>query len=102
MTYHKLVRDKIPEIIKASGKSAITHTLSDEAYLTALDQKLLEELNEYLADKSLEELADLLEVIYAVTEARGYTREALHTLRDKKAAERGGFCQKICLTEVIG
>ena len=71
--YHKLVRDKIPEIIEASGKVCKTEILSDEEYLRMLDAKLDEELAEYHQDQSLEELADLLEVLFSTAVARGYT-----------------------------
>ena len=73
--YHKLVRDRIPEIIEASGKSCVTEILSDADYLELLDAKLDEELAEYHKDQNIEELADLLEVIRAVAIARGYTVE---------------------------
>ena len=69
--YDKLVRDRIPEIIQADGKRCVVETLSDEGYLSLLDRKLDEELAEYQESKSLEELADLLEVIRAVVRARG-------------------------------
>ena len=72
-TYHKLVRDRIPEIIEADGKICICETLSDADYIDLLDQKLNEELVEYQESKSLEELADLLEVMQAVVKARGWT-----------------------------
>ena len=73
--YDKLVRDKIPEIIEKSGKQCEIEILSDEKYLEMIDKKLDEELAEYHKDKNLEELADLLEVIYAATKARGYSIE---------------------------
>ena len=73
MKYNKLVRDRIPEIIEASGKSCVTEILSDKAYLRLVDAKLDEELAEYHSDQTIEELADLLEVIYAAAMARGYT-----------------------------
>ena len=75
MKYNKLVRDRIPEIIEASGKICATEILSDEAYLRMVDAKLDEELAEYHSDQTIEELADLLEVIYAAAMARGYTLE---------------------------
>ena len=75
MKYNKLVRDRIPEIIEVSGKICATEILSDEAYLRLLDAKLDEELAEYHSDQNIEELADLLEVIYAAAMARGYTLE---------------------------
>ena len=99
-TYHKLVRDRIPEIIEADGKTCVYETLSDEAYIRLLDQKLNEELAEYQESKSLEELADLLEVMQAVVRARGWTLDELEQVRADKAAERGGFARKILLKEV--
>ena len=36
-TYHKLVRDRIPEIIEADGKTCVCETLSDENYISLLD-----------------------------------------------------------------
>ena len=101
-TYHKLVRDRIPEIIEADGKTCVCATLSDENYISLLDQKLNEELAEYQESKSLEELADLLEVMQAVVKARGWTLEELERVRAEKAAKRGGFEKKILLKEVQG
>lgn len=98
--YNKLVRDKIPEIISSDGKDCKTEILNDTVYLEMLDKKLNEELAEYQSDKSIEELADLLEVIYSVTKARGYTIEQLENIRRKKAEERGSFDKKILLKEV--
>ena len=99
-TYYKLVRDRIPEIIEADGKTCVCETLYDEDYLTLLDQKLNEELTEYQESKSLEELADLLEVMQAAVKARGWTLEDLERVRADKAAKRGGFEKKILLKEV--
>ena len=99
-TYHKLVRDRIPEIIENDGKKCVCETLSDEDYISLLDQKLNEELAEYQESKSLEELADLLEVVQAVVKARGWTLEELEQVRADKVAKRGGFERKILLKEV--
>jgi predicted house-cleaning noncanonical NTP pyrophosphatase (MazG superfamily) len=99
--YYKLVRDRIPEIILASGGSSLTEELDDAAYLELLDRKLDEELAEYHKDQNIEELADLLEVIYAATKARGYSIEALEKVRAEKAEKRGGFDKKILLKKVI-
>lgn len=98
--HNKLVRDRIPEIIEADGKHCSVETLSDEEYLPLLERKLDEELAEYQDSKSLEELADLLEVIQAVVKARGWTMAELERVRAEKAAERGGFDEKILLKEV--
>ena len=94
MKYNKLVRDRIPEIIEASGKSCVTEILSDEAYLRMVDAKLDEELAEYHSDQNVEELADLLEVIYAAAMARGYTLEQLESVRTAKAEKRGAFADR--------
>lgn len=99
--YSKLVRDRIPEIIKASGKTCVTELLSDDEYLRMIDAKLDEELAEYHKDLNVEELADLLEVIYAAAKARGYTLEQLEAVRAEKASKRGTFEKKILLKEVI-
>ena len=98
-TYNKLVRDRIPEIIEASGAECKTEILSDEEYLKMIDAKLDEELAEYHKDQNLEELADLLEVIHAATVARGYTLEELERVRAEKFQKRGGFEKKILLIE---
>ena len=100
MYYHKLVRDRIPEIIQASGKTCTTEILSEEDYLRMMDAKLDEELQEYHKDQNIEELADLLEVIHAVTIARGYTLEELERVRAEKAVKRGAFEKRILLKEV--
>lgn len=99
--YNKLVRDRIPEIIYASGKSCTTEILSNEDYLRMLDVKLDEELAEYHKDQNIEELADLLEVIHAAANARGYTLDDLERVRAEKAAKRGGFKKRILLKTVI-
>lgn len=99
--YQKLVRDRIPEIIEKEGKQSVCSILSDEEYLMLLDQKLSEELGEYLEDKSMEELADLLEVMMAVAKARGSSIEEVETIRRQKAEKRGRFEKKILLEEVF-
>ena len=99
--YNKLVRDRIPEIIKSDGKTCIVETMSDSRYLEMLDAKLNEELSEYQESKSLKELADMLEVMRAVVNARGWTREQLEQIRQEKAAKRGGFEKKLLLKEVL-
>lgn len=101
IVHNKLVRDRIPEIIEASGKTCVVEVMSQDAYIQALDAKLNEELAEYQQSKSLEELADLLEVMGAVVKARGYTWDDLTRIRKEKRAQRGAFDQRILLKEVI-
>lgn len=99
--YNKLVRDRIPDIIKESGRSCTIEVLADIDYIRMLDKKLGEELAEYHQDQSIEELADLLEVIRAVTVARGWSLDELEKIRAEKARQRGGFEKKFLLKEVI-
>ena len=98
--YDKLIRDKIPEIIEQSGKKCIVEVMDNDTYIEYLDQKLNEELAEYQQDKSVEELADLLEVIYAVAVARGYSVEELERKRLDKAEKRGAFEKRLLLKSV--
>lgn len=97
--YNKLIRDKIPEIIEADGRKCKTEILSEEAYLKMVDAKLDEELAEYHKDQNIEELADLLEVIYAAAQARGYSVEKLERVRAAKAEKRGVFQKRFLLKE---
>lgn len=101
IVYNKLARDRIPEIIEASGKSCVVETLGDDEYLRALDAKLDEELGEYHREGNIEELADLMEVIRVAAAARGCSAEKLERVRAEKAEKRGGFERKLFLREVI-
>lgn len=94
----KLVRDLIPDIIRADGHEPNTRVLSDEEYLVALDEKLREEVAEYLEANDLNELADILEVIRAIAEARGSNIEQIEVIRENKLQARGGFSEKISLS----
>lgn len=98
--YHKLVRDRIPEIIEKDGKTCEFSVLSQEDYIALLDQKLNEELAEYQESKSMEELADLLEVMSAVATARGSSIEEVEKIRVSKKEKRGGFKKRILLETV--
>ena len=95
--YNKLVRDKIPEIIASKGGESVTHIATDEEYRQKAVEKLQEEMAEFLVSKDPEELADLLEITYAVAESLGVSKDELEAMRLKKAAERGGFTKRIIL-----
>lgn len=102
--HNKLVRDRIPEIIKRTGKQFSIRTLNNEEYIKELKNKSREELEEYLNAKNdkdaIEELADLLEIIHALAECHGEKFEELEKVRQNKAQKRGGFKEKIFLIEV--
>ena len=102
MMYNKLVRDKIPDIIMAQGEIPQFRILSDDEYTPALEQKLTEETEEFLREKNLEELADILEVVYALAEDLGYTKAELLHLYDQKHEKRGGFRERIYLISKEG
>lgn len=99
MKHGKLVRDNIPNIIAGRGEQANIRALNNAEYMSALDLKLQEEVAEYLTDKNLEELADIIEVVYAIAESIGSNIHELEQIRAAKAAEKGTFSQKIFLID---
>ena len=97
MEHNKLVRDKIPEIIKESGSFPVTHIAEDKEYWQALKNKLKEETEEFLQTEKKEELVDILEVIHAICNEKNIDKDTLESLRKKKVKERGSFKNKIIL-----
>lgn len=103
MMYGKLVRDNIPDIIKSNNEEPIIKILSDEEYKKELENKLIEECNEVLSSTGkdrIEELADMLEVIIALSELENKTFEDVEKVRILKKEKRGGFSKKIYLEDV--
>lgn len=99
-TFHqKLVRDKIPEIIRQNGDEAVIRVAESEEYRSALKDKLLEESREYIESEKPEELADTIEVIYKLAALQGVTPDRLERLRQEKREARGGFDNRIILEE---
>ncbi|WP_301107166.1 nucleoside triphosphate pyrophosphohydrolase [Sporosarcina sp.] len=103
--YNKLVRDLIPDIIERDGKTCVTRILDESAYIAEVNKKMYEELKEYeeanTAEEHVEELSDLLELIYAAAQFNGVTIEELETVRQEKAKKRGAFNERIYLEEVL-
>lgn len=97
---NKLVRDKIPGMILENGETPDFRFLDDDEFLEALNNKLLEEVAEYQESKSLEELADILQVICTISEIIGGGQRELEYLRDEKAAERGTFKMQTLLESI--
>ncbi len=100
IVYNKLVRDRIPELVRKDGKRCKTNTLSNPEYLVAIYRKMEEELAEYRANPCLEELADLMEAVRAAAVARGYTLEELERVRAEKEKQRGAFDKRVFLRHV--
>lgn len=92
---NKLVRDRIPEIIKQSGRTPIVETLSGLELKDALNAKLIEEVEEFLNapddNKAVEELADIFEVISALATWHNFSEDELLTFAQNKRKYRGGF-----------
>ncbi|KUP25620.1 nucleoside triphosphate pyrophosphohydrolase [Paenibacillus sp. DMB5] len=99
--YNKLVRDGIPALIASQGKTCATRIMDTGEYIQALRAKLREETEEYFTaeqDKhALEELSDLLEVIRALAKVHGGDSRLLEQIRAEKAAQRGGFNNRVFL-----
>ena len=94
--YNKPIRDKIPEIIKESGKNCNVKKLKDSEFLVQLEKKLVEELTEYQESKNVEELADVLEVIYRISNLKGFD---LDKVRLEKIEKRGKFEKNLFLVD---
>jgi predicted house-cleaning noncanonical NTP pyrophosphatase (MazG superfamily) len=102
MKYNKLIRDLIPQRMDSKGVKYKLHMGTDDEYKVKLTEKLQEEVTEYMKDKNTEELADIMEVVYALGELHGTSNNELNLLREKKAKERGGFKSKLILDESEG
>lgn len=98
--YDKLVRDEIPEIVRANGEEPMVHVADDEEYERRLREKALEEAEEFAESGDPEELADVLAVVEAYCEHADLSAEQLAELREAKATERGGFDERIVLERV--
>ncbi len=100
MKYNKLVRDKIPEIIKNEGKAPLTHIANGEEYKKKLYEKLSEETQEFLNNPSKEEIADILEVIDSICELNKINKNDLELIKNQKLIKKGSFKNRIILDEV--
>lgn len=99
--YSKLVRDKIPEQIqKETGRQPYFHILGEEEYKKELNRKVLEEAHEFIEENSVEELADLLEVIDAIRTVKNISMEQVEEARKKKREKKGAFEKRFFLEYV--
>jgi superfamily II DNA or RNA helicase/predicted house-cleaning noncanonical NTP pyrophosphatase (MazG superfamily)/HKD family nuclease len=105
--YQKLVRDRIPEIIRNHGKNPRTRILGQAEFKEAVAAKIIEEVHELYREWKqcnskgiLKESADLLEILLAALNEYGFTLDDLLAMRQKRETDRGGFKQKIFLERV--
>ena len=97
-TYNKLVRDKIPEEINnVKGRKANYRVLNDNEYLQELDKKLFEEAHEFIEEHSVEELADLIEVIETIMKEKKILHKDVEIARELKNKKKGAFKDKVYL-----
>src|SRR5437773_492530 len=97
--YHKLVRDKIPSLLKSKGIPYKSHIADEGEYWAKLKLKLGEEVAEFTTEESIEEMADIFEVVHAINQAKGWSWDEVDKVRQKKFDDRGGFEKKIILEE---
>lgn len=97
---NKLVRDNIPAIIKKDGRNPVTRVLQDDEYIAQLEVKLQEEVAEYISDKNTDELADILEVVYALAGMLNTTQDELEVIRKEKSKKNGAFDSRTFLISI--
>ena len=97
--YNKLIRDRIPEKIKAKGETCKFHIAGNDEYWDKLKQKLSEEIDEFREHPSIEELADIQEVVYAIADFKFDGISNLEKIRVEKFKKRGGFGRRLVLDE---
>ncbi|MEK6861580.1 MAG: nucleoside triphosphate pyrophosphohydrolase [Nanoarchaeota archaeon] len=96
----KLVRDKVPDVIRSNNQKAIFHVANDQEYKEALLKKLEEEVKEFQHDKTAQELGDLLDIIDAIAFTFGFSKEYIEGERKKKNQERGSFSKRVILDKI--
>lgn len=98
--YDKLVRDRIPEVVRENGETPVTHRVEGDEYRDRLAAKLVEEAEEYAEDREVGELGDVLDVVDAIVAARDVDHDELDDERASKRRERGGFADGVVLERV--
>ena len=99
MKYNKLIRDKIPDILKEKGIKYKIRFADSKEYWEKLKEKLAEEVKEFSQSENIEEMADILEVIDAICAHKEFDKKKLQAVKNQKSSERGGFEKRIILEE---
>lgn len=92
--YNKLVRDNVPDIIREQGGTPVIRTLGDEEYVQCLENKLREEVGEFLEERTLDELGDIIEVLEELAHLQGWTDWEIRHARSEKAQRNGIFRER--------
>jgi len=100
ITYNKLTRDNIPQLIEESGRKQTSRILNDEEYEEALINKVIEEIDEYRITNKEEEIADIYEVLDCLIELKKYEPMHIDYLQLIKREARGSYKKRILLQEV--
>jgi predicted house-cleaning noncanonical NTP pyrophosphatase (MazG superfamily) len=102
--FDKLIRDRLPEILRQSGVKVMQRIMTHEEYIASLKDKLLEEAEEVCEatskDELLEELGDVFEVIITIAHNEGFKLEDIINIAEKKRNQRGGFMEKAYVDSV--
>lgn len=99
--YNKLIRDNIPQIIENDGFEYDVEKLQSNDYRIKLNEKLNEELEEYYQNEEISELADIVEVVYAILAFKGVSIQEFEKLRLGKKEKNGGFDKRLLLKSVF-
>lgn len=97
----KLVRDRVPELIRDDGGEPDTRTAHEAEYTALLRVKLLEEVQEFFDSDAADELVDVIEVVYALAREKGVDAKQLEKLRAAREVERGGFTERTVLITAV-
>ena len=98
--FNKLIRDNIIEKIKDEGRTPNYRILENDEFAVKLNQKLLEEVNEFIESNAIEELADVFEIMLKIMEINNTNFDEVEKVRKKKKCENGGFEKRICLIDI--
>ena len=101
MKYDKLVRDKIPDVLSSLGKVYEISNADLDELRVYLGKKLQEEVNEFLENPCIEELADIQEVVYGILNAYDWSNIQLIEKVESKRKSRGAFNLGIILKKVV-
>ena len=99
-SYNKLVRDRIPVLIKESGRNCTSRILSQEEYFNALLDKIVEEIEEYRSSGAEEEIADVYEALDCLVEFKEYEPMHIDYLKLIRKEARGSFRERVLLIDV--